>query len=76
MADGFIFYVNGRSPNKIEFAMKKDYAKQFANSLLEAVDRMGRGENDIVFEFKGQPFSQRNAILSEIKENGKGLIIH
>ena len=76
MADGFIFFVNGKGPNEMEILMKKDYAKEFAQNLLEAIDRMDKGEDNILFIFKGQPLAQKNAILNEIKDDSKRIIVH
>ena len=76
MADGFIFAVDGKGPNQIEFLMKKEYAKEFANNLLEATERMDGGEHNIVFIFKGQPFAQKDAILNEITGEERKIIVH
>ena len=74
MAGGFIFFVDGKGPNEIEFLLKKDYAKGFAQDLLEAIDKMAKGENDIVFKFKGRPIPQEDVILDEIRGDRKVIV--
>lgn len=76
MAEGMIFNVNGKGPNEIEFLMRKEYAKGFAQDLLEAIDKMDGGEHNIVFSFKGQPMAQKNVILDEIRERERKVIVH
>ena len=76
MADGFIFHVDGKSGNEIEFLMKKDYAKGCAQDLLEAIDKMGEGDENILFNFHGRPLAKNKVLLEEIKAEGKRIITH
>ena len=76
MANGFMFLVDGKSENSIEFLTKKDYAKEFAQDLLEAIDKMGKADDDIVFTFHGKPLEKSKVLLEEIKENSKRIITH
>ena len=76
MADGFIFQVDGKGPNSIEFLMEKDYAKGFAQDLLEAIDKMGNTDQDILFTFHGRPLEKGKVLLEEIKESGRKVIVH
>jgi hypothetical protein len=76
MSNGFMFHVDGKSGNEIEFLMKKDYAKGFAQDLLEAIDKMGKGDDNIVFIFHGRPLEKGKVLLEEIKENERKVIVH
>ena len=76
MADGFIFQVDGKGPNSIEFLMEKEYAKGFAQGLLEAIDKMDRTDKHIVFVYKGRPLAQGNVLLEEIKERERRIIVN
>ena len=76
MANGFIFHVDGKGPNSIEFLMEKDYAKGFAQDLLEAIDKMGKHDKHIVFAYKGKPLAQGNVLLEEIKERERRIIVN
>lgn len=76
MADGFIFQINGKGPHEIEFLTDKDYAKGFAQDLLEAIDKMDKGEKIVLFVFKGRPLPQKDVILSEIKDRERKVILH
>ena len=76
MADGFIFHVDGKSGNEMEILMKKDYAKMFAQDLLEAIDRMGEGDENILFTFRGRPLAKNKTLLEEIKREGRQVIVH
>ena len=74
MSNGFMFFVDGKSSNSIEFLMKKDYAKGFAQDLLEAIDKMAPTDQDIVFSFHGKPLAKSKVLLEEIKENSRRII--
>ena len=76
MAGGFIFHVDGKKGNSIEFLMKKEYAKGFAQDLLEAIDKMGKADENILFTFHGKPLAKGNVLLEEIKTSEKRIIIH
>ena len=76
MANGFIFHVDGKGPNTIEFLMEKEYAKGFAQDLLEAIDKMEKTDKHIVFLYKGKPLAQGNVLLNEIKDREKRIIVH
>jgi hypothetical protein len=73
---GVLFSVDGKGPNEIEILMRKEYAKRFAHGLLEAIEKMDGGEDNIVFTFKGRPFAQKDVILSQIKEQEGKIIVH
>ena len=76
MAEGFLFFVDGKGPNEMEFLMKKDYAKEFAHNLLEAIEKMDGGEHNILFVFKGQPYAQKDVILNEIREDERRITVN
>ena len=76
MANGFIFHVDGKSGNEIEILMKRDYAKGFAQDLLEAIDKMGKGDENILFTFHGKPLEKGRVLLEEIKDSERKVIIH
>jgi hypothetical protein len=77
MANGFMFFVDGKKGgDSIEFLMKKGYAKGFAQDLLEAIDKMAKSDEDIVFTFHGRPLAKSQVLLEEIKENSRRIITH
>ena len=76
MANGFMFLVDGKSGNSMEILMKKDYAKGFAQDLLEAIDKMDKSDDNIVFTFNGKPLEKGKVLLQEIKESERRIITH
>lgn len=73
---GMIFNVDGKGGNAIEIMMTSEYAKRFANDLLEAIHKMEGKQHHVFFSLVGTPHSDKDVILSEIKESEKKIMVH